>query len=109
MHQTGVDYNVILVQRGTTRAVELHVHANGDIAYNYGTKVVLTTIAANTWYNLRIVADPSTDTYDLYVDQTKINSSPIPFKTTVPSLDNIKFQTSSTADSTFFFDNVYVY
>jgi hypothetical protein len=109
MHQTGVDYNVILVQRGTTRAVELHVHANGDIAYNYGTKVVLTSIAANTWYNLKIVADPSSDTYDLYVGQTKINSTPIPFKTTVPSLDNIKFQTSSTADSTFFIDNVYVY
>jgi len=81
---------------GSTVGVKL-MTAGGDIAYENasGTPVTIWSgYKANVWYDIRIVADPSADLADIYINKIKV-ASQVQFRNNTSNLDAIKAVTSS--------------
>ncbi len=97
----------------TTIGVDLSVK-NGILNYHNGTSdtaITGATVAANTWYTIKVVANPTTGKFDLYFNGS---SSPTlsqgNFRNTVKYLDNVYFSpgSSATTGATTYIDNVKV-
>src|SRR6266481_120586 len=84
-------------------ALEVYFNAtstgNGDLlAINNTEETVIASgvQAANTWYRVKIIFDASTDTYDVYLDGTKINPSPLNFYNNLDTIDRIQILSNDT-------------
>ena len=98
------------LRSGSTNAVTITTTATG-LAYldAAGAAVELwANYKPNLWYTVRVVADPATDTADLYVNG-KRRATSAPFNGAVGSLDNVLFSSSVAATGTVWLDDVLVY
>jgi len=100
-----------LIQNGSTIAINLYDHEWGQLAYldgSTGFNTDILSIVSNTWYTVKVVADPATDLFDIYVDGI-LKRSGCHFTNDVSSLDNIMFVSDTgTSNSTLYVDNLKV-
>lgn len=102
---------VMVVKSGTTDAIQIYTTASGNLIYRDSANVSQTiqAISTNTWYNLKVVANPVTSTFDIYVNGS---ANPIvsgaTFKTAVSSLDRVHFGTSTSNTGTLYIDDIKV-
>lgn len=105
-----VDNMYAELRNGSTTAVKIYT-ASGNIAYEStsGSPVTLwTNYKANIYYNIKVVANPATDTADIYVNKQLIASG-APFRNAVSSVDNIRFVTSTSNTGVMYVDDIKVY
>lgn len=88
------------LRKGTTFAVQIITNSNGQLYYvnPSGTNVFLQNFSTNAWYAVKVVADSSTDTFDIYVNGT-LRAADAPYTVAVSGLDNIYFTTSGSTGS----------
>lgn len=97
---------------GSTIAAELYAYDDNNpvMVYrnNSGQDTVIQNISTNTWYTVKLVADVSAKTYDIYVDGV-LKVSNAPFRnTSVTSLDGILFSSGISSSGTLYADDVLV-
>ncbi len=71
------------------------------------TKNVLQGISANTWYNLKIVADTATQKFDAYINDIPIKSG-CPFTGSVAQFDRIALDTGNSFTNTAVYDDIII-
>ncbi|WP_127580425.1 polysaccharide lyase family 8 super-sandwich domain-containing protein [Paenibacillus koleovorans] len=122
-----LDYNVMAGQtnvsvgapyvsgyrRGNTAALNASVvvfSSDGNIkAYNGSTVTTLMPYSANTWYNIRLDMDTTTDKFDIYING-RLEASQFSFRdANIDFLKLIKFFFSTTATGSLYIDNLRVY
>ncbi|QNK55922.1 S-layer homology domain-containing protein [Paenibacillus sp. PAMC21692] len=89
--------------------VELYLHDN-HLAYrdNNNTQFNIQPINRDTWYTIKVVADPSVGTFDLYVDgEPKLED--IRLRNPLAQVDHILFGTSQLRTGDLYIDDVKVY
>ncbi len=90
-----------------TEAVRVKAQ-NGKLEYSSGSNyVTLQSYSTNTWYAIRIVADPATDKADVSIDGTP-RISGANFRNATGSLDGFRVATQSNDTGTMFVDAVVV-
>lgn len=100
------------LQNGSTNAIEIYWNSTG-IQYrnSSGTDTTITTWSTNTWYNVKVVADPATDTFDVYVGTT-LPTSPTrtgcAFRNSVSATDGVLFGSGNSYTGNMYIDNVKV-
>jgi beta-galactosidase len=93
---------------GATVAVEMYVVGTNLIYKNSaGTNITIQGITTNTWYTVKVIANPGTDTYDIYVNGTK-KITGAQFRNVVSNIDNILFGSGVGYVSTSYVDSVLV-
>jgi pectin methylesterase-like acyl-CoA thioesterase len=93
----------------TTAAVSIET-IGGNISYRNPDSSYVTlqsSYAANTWYSIRIVADPSTDKADVYVNGVK-KASAVAFFSPVTSLDGYESYTPNSSAGSHYLDDILV-
>jgi hypothetical protein len=109
MQPTVGGWPVFSVLSGSTRAVQLNVRDDGNLVYkdNAGAYQIIQPVSANTWYAMRLILDPVTNTYDIWVnDDLKVSGAT--FKNTVTSLDSVLFGSDDAGQGTVYIDLVRV-
>lgn len=94
--QTGGGIYLDLDDDSGTSAVDLAMSGTGKIRLWGSAGTVSTDIqsySANTWYTLKIVADLSARTFNLYVDGTLATASPVAFDNSVDLVDRLTILT----------------
>jgi hypothetical protein len=85
------------------------VFENGSIKYYDGT--TLTTLqgfSAGSWYDLKLVLNPATDKFDLYINGVRrLNQGN--FRAAATNISKVRFGIGSGHAGSFYFDNVQVY
>ncbi len=99
------------LQSGTTQVVSVYFRPDGTIRYYDGSAITtLQTYSANTWYHFKLLADPSTGKFDIYIDNmTTPAVSQADFRAPVSSIDSIHFGTNEANTGKGYIDNVNVY
>jgi glycosidase len=94
---------------GTTPVVEMNVNNTGNLTYLNGTTyTTLQAVAANTWYKVDVVANPSTHRMDVYVNGV-LEASAVPFYYAgTSSFDTVFFGTAAVQTDTFTVNDVRV-
>lgn len=79
---------------GSTDAVVLTHDTTGQLSYTNasGTPINFTAVSGQTWNTIKVIADPATDTFDLYLNNT-LELSNAPFRNAVGGIDAVLFQT----------------
>lgn len=81
---------------------------NGNIqAFEGSTLTTIQPFSANTWYNIEAVLNTTTDTFDLYINGTKVVSGAA-LRTAVSSVSKIQFYADNTNYGTAYLDYVQV-
>ena len=94
---------------GTSAAISIET-IGGNISYRNPDNTYVTLqsgYVANTWYSIRIVADPSADKADVYVNGLKI-ASDVAFYTAVSSIDGYESYTPNSTDGSHYLDDILV-
>lgn len=105
-------WNRFFLQNNGARAVELYDTDSAGFAYNTadGTKVSLMTVTPGTSYAIKVVANMSTRTFEVWVDGVKKTGATPPsfYNTSVSQVDRIRVETSgsNSATTTAFLDNM---
>jgi hypothetical protein len=96
------------LRSGTTTGVELYTK-DGQLVYRNpaGTDVAITPYTVNTWTQVRIVANASTDTFDILVNGVARGTA-LPFRNPASSLDTVVFGSGGSTTGTHYIDSVYV-
>ncbi|WP_127580110.1 hypothetical protein [Paenibacillus koleovorans] len=105
-----VDGMAVQLLSGSTVGVKL-LTSGGDISYenSVGTPVsIWSGYKANVWYDIRIVADASTDLADIYVNKIKV-ANQVAFRNNTSNLNMIQAVTSSGNTGVMWFDDVQVF
>ncbi|BBH24115.1 hypothetical protein Back11_54600 [Paenibacillus baekrokdamisoli] len=91
MEQTVFPYAKFGLRSGATFATEIYT-AGSNLVYRdaSGTYITIQSFATNTWYTIKIVANPMTKTYDIYVNGL-LKIANAPFTNPVSSLNSIAF------------------
>lgn len=90
---------------GGTRAIYTFKATNASSPCGYtvvngaSTATYSGTLAVNTWYELEIEFDCSTDTYNFYIDGTKKNGTALSFENAVTSIDKVYLKNNATGSS----------
>lgn len=93
---------------GVNTAISLTI-ANGYLnIYNGSTTTQVQAVAANTWYYLKLLVNPATDQFDLYVNGV-LKSSNVAFRTATANIGKLTFGIGSSSTGTMYVDNVAVY
>ncbi|WP_248928332.1 S-layer homology domain-containing protein [Paenibacillus hamazuiensis] len=92
------------LRSGNTVAASVYMNGSGNLMAD-GTAIQ--KVSPNTWYNIKLAANPDIDKYDIYVNQI-LMASGIAFTTPVTSLDNVSFQTGAANQNSMFIDDVRV-
>ncbi|WP_242856015.1 hypothetical protein [Ruminiclostridium josui] len=71
------------------------------------TRNVIQRISANTWYNLKIVADTSTQKFDAYINDVLVKSG-CPFTGYVTQFDRIALDTGNSFTNTAVYDDIII-
>ncbi|CAM4226214.1 uncharacterized protein YjdB [Paenibacillus endophyticus] len=93
-------------------AVVLYFDSDGTIRYYYGdrSRVLASSFQVNTWYSFKLVIDPSTNLFDIYLnDMNKPAVTNVPFRSSAFSLDRILFGAPENSQAIFNLNNVYAY
>lgn len=108
MHNSLFSYAKFGVKSGGTYAAELFTTSAGLVYRNAaGTDVLVQALSANTWYTVKLVMNPQTDTADIYVNgQPKAANAP--FRTAVSSFNQVEFAGGWGSTGTIFIDDVKV-
>lgn len=112
------NWNRSFIQSGSTIAVELYTTnspvGGGSTTYGLyyrnasGNDVFVNALAVGTWYDIRVVAKPASDTADIYVNGV-LRATNAPFRNAVSSLDRVLFGTGgSTSQTALYIDEVTV-
>ncbi|WP_214628491.1 hypothetical protein [Paenibacillus agaridevorans] len=101
---TGQTYSYVLLP-GTTSTQVASYASHPDITVLENSSAAH---AANTLYDFKIVARPSNDTFDLYINNTQVvfNQS---FRNAVASLDDLYVNSATPDTGIFHFDEFKVY
>jgi len=92
-----------------TNAFTVALSPAGDIyTYDGDVQTVIQTYSANTWYNVRVVAKLSSNTFDLYIDNV-LKVKGLSFRNSATGLKGVHLNTGGSARGTFFFDDIEVY
>jgi hypothetical protein len=96
------------LQSGSTVAVEMYTK-DGQIIYrnSSGADVNITPYTANTWTNVKIVANASTDKFDVYVGGV-LRASSLGFRAATSSLNTVLFSSGGSSTGTNYINNVLV-
>jgi hypothetical protein len=96
------------LRSGTTTGVELYTK-DGQIVYRNpaGTDVAITTYATNTWTSVKIVANASTDSFDIFVNGVSRGTA-LPFRNATTSLNTVVFGSGGSTTGTHYIDDVFV-
>jgi hypothetical protein len=102
------DWCRFFLQSGSTVAVEMYTKA-GQIIYrdSAGADVNIAPFTANTWTTVKIVANASTDKFDVYVGGV-LKSSGLGFRTATANLDRVLFSSGGSSTGTNYVDSVLV-
>ncbi|WP_248929808.1 polysaccharide lyase family 8 super-sandwich domain-containing protein [Paenibacillus hamazuiensis] len=73
-----------------------------------GGDTVLQPYSPNTWYTIKILADPGTDTCNIYVNGT-VRASGVPFRNAVSALTAFAVSTSVSGTGTVYVDDIAAY
>ncbi|WP_240416056.1 S-layer homology domain-containing protein [Paenibacillus periandrae] len=90
------------LKSGTTVAVDVYVNASGILMAS-GT--ALQSLNSGTWYNVSLTANPATNKYDIYINNS-LKASGIPFSAPVTKLDTISFRTGESNKNLLYIDDV---
>ncbi|WP_248930662.1 S-layer homology domain-containing protein [Paenibacillus hamazuiensis] len=90
------------LKSGTTVAADVYADDAGRLAAN-GT--VIQGIHPGTWYDVSLTANPATDKYDIYINNT-LKASGLPLSAPVTSLDTISFRTGEANKNVLYIDDV---
>ncbi len=73
-------------------AVNIKTMNNGSLTYrnSAGNWVYIQTYSANTWYTIRVIASPATDTCSIYIDDVLVKKD-VDFNTAVSSISDVRF------------------
>lgn len=104
------DTEAIYIQNSSgTAAVTVAFDYTGNIYSYYGsTKTNIQTYTANTWYTIKVIARPSTNTFDIYINGV-LKASNKGFQNAVTSLDKVQVKSSAATMGTVYYDNVQIY
>jgi pectin methylesterase-like acyl-CoA thioesterase len=94
---------------GTTAAISIET-IGGSISYRKADNTYITLQSgyqANSWYSLRIIADPSTDKADVYVNGLKI-ASDVAFYSAVSQLDGFESFTPNSTPGSHYLDDILI-
>ncbi len=99
----------IKLSGGSTEAVRVGTNG-GNLAYqnSSGSYVTLQSYNANTWYKVKIVADIAANQADIYINNSLLAIN-VAFKSSVTSIDNLIFNTSSMNTGILYTNNVKVH
>ncbi|WP_127583294.1 glycosyl hydrolase family 28-related protein [Paenibacillus koleovorans] len=95
---------------GSTEAVRIRTSGTSiEVENNGGSYTALRSYGANTWYTIKVVANPATDKYDIYINN-KLEGSQLGFVNTVSDIDSFSAQ-SHTSDTgyTSYLDDLTLY
>jgi hypothetical protein len=94
---------------GSTTGFKI-VTSGGNLCYvnSGGSSISIQSYLANLWYTMKIKADVTTDTADIYVNG-KLKCTGVSFNNVVSSFDSIRFSTSTTNTGVKWVDDVRVY
>lgn len=95
---------------GTTSAVKI-VTSGGSIGYEDSTGQAVSLIhdyKANVWYEMRIVADSSTDMAD-YIINHVAKATNIAFRNEVDAIDTVRFATPAIGMGYMFLDDIFIF
>jgi hypothetical protein len=94
---------------GGTVAIEMYVNPSFNLVYrdNTATDITVQGTVANTWYTVKIIAKPGTDTFDIYVNGT-LKVTGAPFRNAVSNIDSALFGSGGSPTGTVYIDNVKV-
>lgn len=92
------NWNRFFLQSGSTVAVELYTIASGDDSSTYGLyyrnaaggDFFVAALNTATWYDIKVEANTTTDTADIYVNGV-LRKDNAPFRTAVTSVNSILF------------------
>ncbi|BFT70059.1 S-layer homology domain-containing protein [Paenibacillus sp. P36] len=90
---------------GSTVATDVYVNESGSLVAN---GMVIQNVSLGAWYTVKLVADPSAQKYDLYINDA-LKASGLPFSASVPSLNTISFRTGEASKNALYIDDVTVY
>lgn len=102
MEPTPGTWTKFQLMSGSTVGVLLSTSSTGpNLVYkdSSGTDVIIQSISANTYYNVVIIADPSTDKCDIYVNGV-LKAVGTQFRNAVSSLNSMEFQSGATPTGT---------
>jgi hypothetical protein len=96
------------LRSGSTIGVEMYTK-DGQLIYrnSSGADVNITPYTANTWTTVRIVANASTDRFDVYVGGV-LRGSNLTFRNAASNLDTVLFSSGGSSTGTNYIDNVLV-
>jgi hypothetical protein len=81
---------------------------NGNIQVNKGgTFSNVQSFSANTWYDVKMLLNTTTDTFDLYINGVK-SVSGAPLRTAVSNISKIQFYADNATSGTAYMDNIQV-
>jgi hypothetical protein len=106
MQQTAFPYAKFGLRSGITFATEIYT-TGSTLAYRDSRRRYFTiqSLESNTWYTVKIVANPTTKTYDIYVNGL-LKASDAPFANPVSSFNSIAFYGGWTPTGTVYINNV---
>ncbi|MRN56733.1 hypothetical protein [Paenibacillus monticola] len=93
---------------GSTPVAVVYFDSDGKLRYyNGSSSEVILTYSSNTWYHIKIAADPATNKFDVYVNDmnTQVVSQAV-FKSGASGIDSILFGSPDTSTAKFNVDNV---
>ncbi|WP_179232822.1 S-layer homology domain-containing protein [Paenibacillus rigui] len=102
MEESNVTGDRFQLKSGTTVAADVYVNDAGSLVVHGN---ALQSLSARTWYNVSLTANPATNKYDIYVNNT-LKASGIPFSAPFTSLDTISFRTGEADKNTLYIDDV---
>lgn len=101
---------VMRLLSGETPAVSIET-IGGNLSYRNANDTYVTLLSgyeANKWYSIRIVADPSTDKADVYVNGV-IKASGTAFYNAVSMIDGFQSYTPNTSAGSHYLDDILIY
>ncbi|TBL75242.1 hypothetical protein [Paenibacillus thalictri] len=102
-------FGASLTGASAVNAVTIGWDSTGEIyTYNGASKTVLRTYSANTWYNVKIVARPASQKFDVYIDGT-LAASNYTFRNAVSSISGVRINSTGANMGTAYFDDIIIY
>lgn len=98
------------IKSGSNAAINI-ITKNGNLCYenSSGTAVsIWDNYMANLWYRVKVVADPATDTADIYING-KLKAAEAPFRNTVTGFDSVSYSTPVNATGVIWLDDINFY
>ena len=96
-----------ILRNGSTDGVAIYNSDIDGFCYRdcFGDDIKLIDVTANTWYTVKIVADPSTDRFDIYIDG-QLEAAGCSFRNVVSGIDEVYISSGQSFTGTTYFDDI---